>query len=79
MHCNNFLALTILLFFTHQKVLRYHHTILKDRKINVEVTAGGGGNSETRKNKIKLENDKVREKLRKTQNETIERNANASQ
>lgn len=50
-------------------MLRYHHTILNDRKINVEVTAGGGGNSETRKSKIKLENDKVREKLRKAQRE----------
>ncbi|AOA61761.1 40S ribosomal subunit biogenesis protein [Komagataella phaffii CBS 7435] len=36
-----------------------HHTVLNDRKINVELTAGGGGNSTTRLEKIKGKNDKL--------------------
>lgn len=29
-----------------------HHTKLKDRKINVELTAGGGGKGEARRKKL---------------------------
>lgn len=39
--------------------LRRHHTILNDRKINVELTAGGGGNSKDRAEKIKQKNEKL--------------------
>ncbi|PVV02027.1 hypothetical protein BB560_003530 [Smittium megazygosporum] len=35
-----------------QKALKYHGMKFNGRKINVEYTVGGGGNSETRKNKI---------------------------
>lgn len=37
--------------------LRMHHTIIKTRKINVELTVGGGGNSQNRKDKLKMKNE----------------------
>ncbi|KAA8909708.1 hypothetical protein TRICI_004357 [Trichomonascus ciferrii] len=40
--------------------LRLHHTFLNDRRINVELTAGGGGNTEHRKNKLRQRNEKLR-------------------
>lgn len=49
-----------------QKALRFHHTTFRGRQINVELTAGGGGKSERRKEKIKAKNaglDKERQKL----------------
>lgn len=49
-----------------QKALRFHHTIFRGRQINVELTAGGGGKSERRKEKIKAKNadlDKERRKI----------------
>ncbi|CAI5757443.1 unnamed protein product [Candida verbasci] len=39
--------------------LRLHHSEIRNRKINVELTVGGGGNSETRLNKLKDKNEKV--------------------
>lgn len=39
-----------------QKALRFHHTTFHGRTINVELTAGGGGKSEQRKEKIKKKN-----------------------
>ncbi|KAF7564828.1 RNA binding protein [Pyrenophora tritici-repentis] len=44
---------------------KYHHSVFPDpkkkegRKINVELSAGGGGNSETRKTKIAAKNEKL--------------------
>ncbi|KAJ1029995.1 hypothetical protein NDA16_000908 [Ustilago loliicola] len=49
-----------------RKALKFHHTMLEGRKINVELTAGGGGKSETRQEKIKAKNaglEKERQKL----------------
>ncbi|TKY90949.1 hypothetical protein EX895_000947 [Sporisorium graminicola] len=49
-----------------RKALKFHHTMLEGRKINVELTAGGGGKSEARQEKIKAKNaglDKERQKL----------------
>lgn len=49
-----------------QKALRFHHTMYQGRQINVELTAGGGGHSQRRKDKIKAKNaelDKERQKL----------------
>jgi nucleolar protein 6 len=40
-----------------EKALRCHHTLLLKRKINVELTAGGGGKSENRMGKIKKRNE----------------------
>lgn len=39
--------------------LRMHHSVMRERKINVELTVGGGGNSDNRKQKIKDKNDKL--------------------
>lgn len=54
--------------FKHQSALqqglKLHHSSLDGRRINVELTAGGGGKSETRLSKLKernkeLENQRV--------------------
>ncbi|EIW86909.1 hypothetical protein CONPUDRAFT_115752 [Coniophora puteana RWD-64-598 SS2] len=46
--------------FKHQNALqqgiKLHHSTLDGRKVNVELTAGGGGKSETRLNKLKERN-----------------------
>ncbi|CDR44958.1 CYFA0S16e00474g1_1 [Cyberlindnera fabianii] len=39
--------------------LKMHHSTLRGRKINVELTVGGGGNSKNRLEKIKAKNDKL--------------------
>lgn len=39
--------------------LRMHHSTMRNRKINVELTVGGGGNSETRKHKLQEKNSKL--------------------
>ncbi|KAE8250460.1 hypothetical protein A4X13_0g4707 [Tilletia indica] len=49
-----------------QKALRFHHTQFGGRQINVELTAGGGGKSSERMEKIKVKNtelDVERQKL----------------
>lgn len=38
--------------------LRMHHLVIRNRKINVELTVGGGGNSEHRQQKLKEKNQK---------------------
>jgi nucleolar protein 6 len=45
--------------------LSLHHSDLKGRRINVEMTAGAGGNSEKRKEKIKKKNEKFRTRILK--------------
>ena len=40
--------------------LALHHSTMKNRKINVELTVGGGGNSEARVTKLKEKNEKAR-------------------
>ncbi|GAA6019069.1 hypothetical protein JCM11491_002505 [Sporobolomyces phaffii] len=42
-----------------QSALRLHHSTLENRKINVELTAGGGGNSDARKTKIVAQREKL--------------------
>lgn len=39
--------------------LRMHHSTMRNRKINVELTVGGGGNSEARKTKLQDKNSKL--------------------
>lgn len=41
-----------------------HHSTLRTRKINVELTVGGGGNSENRVNKLKAKNETLLEERR---------------
>ncbi|WFD26153.1 hypothetical protein MNAN1_001129 [Malassezia nana] len=48
-----------------QKALRFHHTMFHGRQINVELTAGGGGKSQHRKEKIKAKNDSLEKERRK--------------
>lgn len=49
--------------------LRLHHSPLRNRKINVELTVGGGGNSKNRLEKIQTKNEKLdgerRERVKK--------------
>jgi nucleolar protein 6 len=40
-----------------QKALMFHHTMFKGRQINVELTAGGGGKGDNRKQKLKEKNE----------------------
>jgi nucleolar protein 6 len=42
-----------------ETALRMHHSEIRGRKINVELTVGGGGNSETRRIKLKEKNEKL--------------------
>lgn len=39
-----------------QVALRKHHSEIAGRRINVELTAGGGGNSDQRKEKLRVRN-----------------------
>ena len=42
-----------------QQGLKLHQSELEGRKINVELTAGGGGNSEVRLEKVKQRNKEL--------------------
>ena len=48
-----------------QKALKLHHTTLCGRKINVELTCGGGGKGEQRMIKLKSKIDQMAEKRKK--------------
>nr|ADE10076.1 RRM [Tremella fuciformis] len=48
-----------------QACLKLHHSILQGRRINVELTAGGGGKGEGRKEKIKERNTRVGDQRQK--------------
>ncbi|WFC98819.1 hypothetical protein MYAM1_001552 [Malassezia yamatoensis] len=48
-----------------QKGLRFHHSMFRGRQINVELTAGGGGTSETRKKKIQDKNADLEKERKK--------------
>ncbi|KAJ3477144.1 hypothetical protein NLI96_g10670 [Meripilus lineatus] len=48
-----------------QKALRLHHSELDGRRINVELTAGGGGKSESRLSKLKERNKELHEQRKK--------------
>lgn len=48
-----------------QKALGLHHTLFEGRLINVELTAGGGGNSEDRQKKIQEKNAKLEQERAK--------------
>ncbi|KAG9092567.1 hypothetical protein FS749_015613 [Ceratobasidium sp. UAMH 11750] len=48
-----------------QLAIRKHHTELVGRRINVELTAGGGGNSDQRKEKLRLRNRTLDEQRKK--------------
>lgn len=46
-----------------QNALKMHHQTFMKRRINVELTAGGGGKSVNRIEKIRVKNDKHREQV----------------
>ncbi|WFD42909.1 hypothetical protein MPSI1_001560 [Malassezia psittaci] len=48
-----------------QKGLHFHHSMFRGRQINVELTAGGGGSSETRKKKIQAKNADLEKERKK--------------
>jgi len=48
-----------------QQALKLHNSDLEGRKINVELTAGGGGKSETRIAKVKERNKELHEQRKK--------------
>jgi len=48
-----------------QAALKLHHSELEGRRINVELTAGGGGKGENRKNKVRKRNQTLEEERKK--------------
>ena len=48
-----------------QKALKLHQSVLCGRRINVEVTCGGGGKGEQRMAKLRSKIDKMKEKRKK--------------
>lgn len=50
-----------------QQGLKLHQSELEGRKINVELTAGGGGNSEVRLEKVKQRNKELHDQRVRTQ------------
>ncbi|KAG7788252.1 hypothetical protein KL910_003135 [Ogataea haglerorum] len=65
-----------------EAALKMHHTIMNNRKINVELTVGGGGNSKQRITKIKSKNEKLGKRRRQLEakrhkHELEKRNSNA--
>jgi len=50
---------------TLNKALMLHHTMFQERKINVELTAGGGGPSQVRKKKIETKNENLKKERKK--------------
>ncbi|KAH7334302.1 hypothetical protein B0J17DRAFT_672864 [Rhizoctonia solani] len=55
-------------FFSHgamQLAIRKHHSELAGRRINVELTAGGGGNSNQRKDKLRTRNQTLNEQRKR--------------
>ncbi|KAI8353263.1 hypothetical protein EDC96DRAFT_517375 [Choanephora cucurbitarum] len=61
------------------KALAFHHTFFKKRQINVELTAGGGGNkSDARKEKLKTKNERLKEERTKKHEQLKQDNTQAS-
>jgi nucleolar protein 6 len=44
--------------------LRLHHTMFRNRRINVELTAGGGGNNENRRKRLQEKRERLLEEHR---------------
>eukprot|EP01130_Rhizamoeba_saxonica_P002662 TRINITY_DN12423_c0_g1_i1.p1 TRINITY_DN12423_c0_g1~~TRINITY_DN12423_c0_g1_i1.p1 ORF type:complete len:202 (+),score=53.32 TRINITY_DN12423_c0_g1_i1:17-622(+) len=67
--CKGFCFLEVTDPDTFNKALNYHHSLLRERKIRVQLTAGGGGNSVNRRTKIKAKNHALADERRKAYNE----------
>ncbi|KAF1975452.1 RNA-binding domain-containing protein [Bimuria novae-zelandiae CBS 107.79] len=69
--------------FDHMQtaLMKYHHSIVPDpkrkegRKINVELSAGGGGNTAARKDKIAAKNEKLAEERQRKHDNRAENEA----
>lgn len=55
-----------------QKLLKMHHLKVRGRKVNIELSAGGGGNSKDRKEKILKKNQKIT-KFRKALHDNVQK------
>lgn len=51
--------------FSYWKALNLHHSVIAGRKINVEVTCGGGGNGEKRQKRLRERKSKFRKGRKK--------------
>lgn len=60
-----------------QSALKQHHSILNGKRINVELTAGGGGKSDGRKEKLRQRNERVSTQREKREKEAKEKEAKA--
>ncbi|XP_062520052.1 uncharacterized protein LOC134195060 [Corticium candelabrum] len=49
---------------SYMAALQLHHSLLGDRKINVEATCGGGGQSKQRKKRLEFRRKKWRQKIK---------------
>ena len=58
-----------------QSALRLHHSLMDKRKINVEISAGGGGKGEKRKEKISEANKRLGDQRAKKVKEKQEKEA----
>lgn len=56
-----------------EHALKMHHTMFRNRKINVELTVGGGGNSETRQQKLKDKNEKLQDERKQRLKKLLEK------
>ncbi|KAH3668842.1 hypothetical protein OGAPHI_002597 [Ogataea philodendri] len=66
-----------------ETALKMHHSLMNNRKINVELTVGGGGNSKERLSKIKDKNEKLDKRrkqldLKRRMHEMEKRNASST-
>jgi hypothetical protein len=48
-----------------QNALKFHHSLIEGRQLNIEVTCGGGGRGDKRMEKIKQRNERLRKVKRK--------------
>ncbi|KAG9080734.1 hypothetical protein FRC06_006208 [Ceratobasidium sp. 370] len=60
-----------------QLAIRKHHTELAGRRINVELTAGGGGNSDQRKEKLRVRNRTLDQQRKKGADRLAAKNPNS--
>ena len=70
------LDLCILCCSVLQSALKLHHTKFGDRRINVELSCGGGGKTEERTEKIKAKNTRVQRQRIKRRKKKIKTEPN---
>ena len=59
------------MLYLFQSALKLHHTKFGDRRINIELSCGGGGKTEERTEKMKSKNKRVqRQRLKRRKKKT---------